>query len=175
MLGFHAHVLGIQGAVCSVGGEFLNKGAHVSTLTGEKLTERQAVQAVEAACWAGGSGLTHFVLAPHWAAPPFYMLHVDADDQTAGAGSRLAEAVDAELRRLNIEYESKRKSGRLGAVRLNVLAGDTLARADAARRARSRRGRNEQYKHQYLYTQVGQDAEFPVAAAREAGDAVSPR
>ena len=64
---------------------------------------------------------------------------------------------DEELARLNIEYRSKRASGRLGPVRPMVLAADELERAEVEI-IRRRRGRSEQYKRQYLMTDVIADA-----------------
>ncbi len=140
--------------------EFLNKGTHISSLTGEKLTERQVVQAMERVAGKCKAKVTNFVLAPQWNDPPFYLLHVEGDvadhpflDET------LAEAMDEQLQDINPEYFSKRASLRLGPVRLNVLPGQFLAKLDHQRAERYRRG-NEQYKHQYLYCRVGEDQNF---------------
>ncbi len=148
--------------------EFLHRGAHVSSVTGEKLTERQVVAAFERASGLLGLHLDNFVLAPVWANPPFYRLHLEAS--SCGTGLQpvcftgwkpvpqgLAELLDEELSRANVEYGSKRSSGRLGAIALIPLPPGTLDRFDAHRLSR-RGASNEQYKHQYLLTKPGQDA-----------------
>ncbi|UCD29490.1 MAG: GH3 auxin-responsive promoter family protein, partial [Planctomycetota bacterium] len=75
----------------------------------------------------------------------------------------LASRMDTQLQAVNLEYASKRKSDRLGPVRLNLLPEGFLAQVDRDRAERYRRG-NEQYKHQYLYYHPGQDEGFPVCA-----------
>ncbi len=144
--------------------EFLSKGAHTSSLAGEKLTEHQVVLALRAAGARLGRSLDGSVLAPRWGAPPYYRLYV-ASDATAGVrpaedgpadAARIAEALDAELRAANVEYESKRSSGRLGAVEPQELAKETLTELDRRLRARQD-GRAEQYKHRYLLTKPDED------------------
>ena len=133
--------------------EFLHRGAHVASVTGEKLTEWQATAAFERACRALALGLRSFVLAPQWAEPPFYRLHVD---EAVADPRRLEVLCDGELSRLNLEYRSKRASGRLGPVILNQLPPGTLDRLDSERQRR-RGGANEQYKHRFLYAKPGDD------------------
>ncbi len=60
--------------------EFLNKGAHFSSLTGEKLSEFQVVSAVNAATHALGLKLKSYLLLPTWGEPPHYSLLVEDDD-----------------------------------------------------------------------------------------------
>jgi len=139
--------------------EFLNKGAHVSSTAGEKLTERQVILAVQRVAAALDIPLAACVLAPHWAQPPFYMLHVAAADRPVPA-DHLAAAIDQALQEINVEYAGKRRSDRLGPIRVNLVPAQFLADLDRRRAERYRRG-NEQYKHQYLYTRPGDDAEFP--------------
>jgi hypothetical protein len=140
--------------------EFLNKGQHISSLSGEKITERQAIEAMEVAARVAGVRVCNFVLAPRWSDPPHYMLHIEQGPQD-GRARRLVEAFDEQMGRINIEYASKRHSGRLGAVRLNLLPENLLAEMDQHEAESKRRG-NEQYKHRYLYSAPGQDSAFPV-------------
>ncbi len=137
--------------------EFLHKGDHVSSITGEKLTERQVVLAFERASRSVGVETPDFVLAPQWADPPFYRLYLErpASHDTRDC-STLAHAFDAELKSINMEYASKRSSGRMGEVSSAVLRSGVLARLDHSRAARHRRG-NEQFKHQYLLARCGED------------------
>jgi len=157
--------------------EFLHRGAHVSSVTGEKLTEWQVTSAFDRTCHAVQPGVTEFVLAPVWGDPPYYRLHVDTAFADAKQFSR---RFDEELSRLNIEYGSKRSSGRLGPIVVNHLPEGFLARLDGEHRRRrsapssspqaSRALRlmvNEQFKHQYLYTQPGDDACLPLCEERQ--------
>jgi hypothetical protein len=141
--------------------EFLNKGAHTSSMSGEKLTEHQVILAMEAVAKQSGLGISTFVLAPHWAQTPCYTLHIEhVQAPPAGDGERLAGRLDDELRSLNIEYAGKRSSGRLGPIRLNLLPAGFLSAWDRQQAERARKG-NEQYKHRYLFCRPGEDHEFP--------------
>ncbi len=150
-IGDHIRVHGFLGQAPIV--EFLHRGAHASSITGEKLTEWQVTEAFRRCVKAFDLAITEFVLAPQWADPPFYRLHID---NPISEPQRLAARLDAELSRINLEYRSKRSSGRLGAIQFNRLPDGTLTRIDATRLHR-RSALHEQYKHQYLYTQPGQD------------------
>ena len=145
--------------------EFLHKGANTCSLTGEKLTERQVMLAFEQARAGIEFGAVQFVLTPRWADPPYYVLHVDASGIPNPVAADLAQRMEVALRRVNIEYASKRETDRLGPVRVNVLPEGTLARMHAKRSAR-RGASNEQYKPQYLYCRPGDDADLPLAGER---------
>jgi hypothetical protein len=89
-------------------------------LTGEKLTEDQVNLAVTAvAARAGSSTPFHVVVAD--AAASRYVAYVEARAQGVQRAA-LASALDAELAALNIEYASKRASGRLRPLELVLLA-----------------------------------------------------
>jgi hypothetical protein len=134
--------------------EFLSKGAHTASITGEKLTENQIVEAVARASAALGLEIQHFVAQGHFADLPYY--HLTAQIQSDRL-DQLAAAVDAALQKLNVEYAAKRHSGRLGPVRVSPAQDDLLARAE--REFLNRRGpRLEQYKPRYLLTDVATDA-----------------
>lgn len=140
--------------------EFLNKGEHTCSLSGEKLTEHQVILAMQATTRRLGLDICQFILAPKWARPPCYVLHVDAAEVACGE-TQLAFEMDAQLQAVNIEYASRRQSDRLGPVEINVLPATFLAAWDARESDRRRKG-NEQYKHPYLFCRPGQDSEFPV-------------
>ena len=131
--------------------EFLHRGKHTANITGEKITEHQVVEAMRLACQQRGLAVQRFTLQGHFAPVPYYRLRVD--ELNGGDPAGLAEALDANLRQINIEYESKRKTGRLGEVRVEVLPSGTLSGEEKLHLA-ARRGRVEQYKHQYLLTDV---------------------
>ncbi len=107
--------------------EFLNKGAHVSSITGEKLSEYQVTHAMTQLQHELDLALTSYSLAPCWPnagaggdfEQPYYGLFIERGDlKNADASCVLAERLDAHLRELNVEYASKRETGRLGPVRL---------------------------------------------------------
>ena len=131
--------------------EFLSRGPHTASITGEKITEHQVVEAMRIASGRLGLAVRLFVVQGRFAATPYYELRLEL------TGPEPAEALAAEfdkaLGQLNIEYAAKRRSGRLQAVRAVPLPPGTLqeAQAEAIRR---RHGRSEQYKHQYLLPEV---------------------
>lgn len=143
--------------------EFLNKGAHVSSLAGEKLTEHQVILAVERVAAQMALPLTNCILAPHWDRPPHYVLHVPRPAGIPLQTERLAAVMETALQAVNVEYAGKRHSERLGPVRVNVVPPQFIADLDRQRADRFRRG-NEQFKHQYLFVRPGDDAEFPAGS-----------
>ena len=151
--------------------EFLNKGAHISSLTGEKLTEHQVIEAMGEVGRSHGSAIVNFVLAPRWDQTPYYVLHVERSD-LAQTDGHLAHALDLALQQVNIEYASKRQSDRLGPVRTNVLPSGYLSSRDEREAVRYRPA-NEQYKHRYLYTQPDHDGEL-LSIGKLVGEAKNP-
>ena len=137
-------------------------------MTGEKLTEQQVVLAFSALGAAATGTARTFVVAPQWGNPPFYRLHVEDDRRIDAGVSALANAFDARLREINVEYASKRASGRLGPVTVNVLPPGYLGERD--RRIASRqRAANEQFKHCFLMSEIDADASFPAGAESALG------
>jgi hypothetical protein len=130
--------------------EFLHKGAHISNLTGEKVSESQVVSAVRTCLHRLRLDLSFYTLSPVWTDPPHYRLHLETNDLPHEAlGRQLVHAVDAELGQLNCEYGEKRGTGRLAAVQLQTLPEGTWHRF--ARHRQSRLGGSvEQYKHPCL-------------------------
>ena len=135
--------------------EFLGKGRRFANLTGEKLSEPQVLQAVAAT----GAGLAGYVLAPVWdEVAPHYGLFVEPAD--AAGLDALAAALDRELGGRNVEYASKRQSGRLGPVRGRVVPAGFFARFDGERLAATG-GSPEQYKRPCLVGELGFGGELP--------------
>lgn len=133
--------------------EFRHKGAHISSITGEKLSESQVVEAVNAAGLERGVILNLFTLTPQWGAPPGYVLYLHCDTDTTDAApawlNPFAAAVDSQLARANVEYREKRESERLAPVRVEVLSPEEWHSFTTARQTRSG-GSLEQYKHPCL-------------------------
>jgi hypothetical protein len=129
--------------------EFLNKGAHYSSLTGEKLSEYQVIAAVEEAQRSLGLNLKSYLLLPVWGDPPHYSLLVEDGDLTAQAAGTLPETVDGALCRQNIEYENKRATLRLGPVQIVPIAAGSWSDFQKKRLLKSG-GTVEQYKQPHL-------------------------
>lgn len=159
-------VMGYEGEAPVI--RFLNKGSHISSVVGEKVSAYNVVQAMDkvSKLIGGKEQCYEVVLCPQWSELPFYQLNVDAG-ACAGLGTEkgraeLAKAFDEALIELNIEYASKRKTNRLGAVQVRILKAGYLAECDRKQMSCSVTARS-QFKHQYLLTELGADKDFPEA------------
>ena len=140
--------------------EFLNKGAHISSLTGEKVSEFQVVSAVDGATKSLDLKLKAYLLAATWSDPPFYSLLVESDDLAdSDAIARLAAEVESRLLVGNVEYENKRSTHRLGPIQVRPIVLGSWAEFQKRRLARSG-GTAEQYKQPCLISDVQAIAEF---------------
>jgi hypothetical protein len=137
---------------------FLQRAGRVHSFTGEKLTERQVTLAVSAAAAATGLHLSGFTAVPHFKLPPFYEVRAElarpADDPQC---RRFAHRIDAELGAVNVEYASKRESGRLGRATLALVAPGSFERL----RHRSV-AQDAQYKQVHLVSSPEQANELEV-------------
>jgi hypothetical protein len=131
--------------------EFLRRSGRVASVTGEKLTEDQVIAAVQAARTSLGMPELDFVIAPCWDDPPHYRLTC-----TGQPDQQFATAVDHALCQQNEEYDSRRKSGRLGMLRIRAASGEAI-RAMDQRLAAARRAAPEQYKRVCLFVAPGDD------------------
>jgi hypothetical protein len=142
--------------------EFLNKGSHFSSITGEKLSEFQVCRAVEQSLREFDLCLTAYTLAPCWADPPHYSLLVEECDlSNASIAAGLADTVDRSLMEQNVEYESKRDTHRLGPVTVKVLPTGTWDRFIRDRLTK-RGASSEQYKHPSLSSDLDFIRQFRV-------------
>jgi hypothetical protein len=131
---------------------FLSRGAHTSSVTGEKLTEYQVVAAVGAVMREGGDHVTTFAVAPVWAQPPHYLLCFKSPKtHSADVLSQLAERIDEALGQLNAEYKSKRQSQRLGPLQIRQLRGEAGVLDDTC--AAMSPSHHEQSKHRFLFAE----------------------
>jgi len=94
---------------------FVQKGKGVTSLTGEKVYEAQTIQAVRDVGSRFGMAPAFFVLVADEERSA-YRLYIEPEDRTPPDAQTIAVAVDRRLAELNIEYDSKRASGRLGAL-----------------------------------------------------------
>ena len=143
--------------------EFLNKGQHISNLTGEKITEFQVVTAVNEALARLGLAVRSYCLCPTWGRIPFYTLLVDENEVDPAGARQLAWAVDAALGGLNMEYRTKRDSGRLQPVKVRTIAAGAW-RAYDTKIINERKGRVEQYKHKFLVNDIEFEKGFATVA-----------
>ncbi len=98
--------------------EFVQKGRGVTNITGEKLSEYQVLEGVKAVRSEVGVDPTFFVVLADEANAQ-YLLCMELDVRPDS--ERIATVFDTSLQGLNVEYESKRKSERLGKVRFVLL------------------------------------------------------
>ena len=151
---------------------FLNKGTHISSIVGEKLSEHNVVQAISEVYKENGQNNQCFdvVLCPQWGDPPFYRFNIDrdafADLDSEAVRIELGKNLDQSLMAVNVEYQSKRKSDRLGPVEVRILESGYLAQCDREKMARSVTAQS-QFKHRYLHTELGADTDFPVCKSFE--------
>jgi GH3 auxin-responsive promoter len=149
--------------------EFLGKGHRFANLTGEKLSEHHVTRAVDRVVQTVPQPLSAYALAPCWDdAQPYYGLFLEEQDaRDAAVLRKFLLALDLALGENNIEYESKRTSGRLGPVRVHVLPAGYWSQWDRER-LRSTGGSPEQYKHPCLIGDVNFRQTAPVIEGKAA-------
>ncbi len=133
---------------------FVQKGKGVTNITGEKVTESQVLDAVTSAFAPSGAPPDFFVMLADEAASG-YTLYVETS-ASAFAGGDAADALDRLLSVSNIEYESKRKSGRLAPLRVRLLPAGAGGRYRESCVASGQR--DAQFK--YLHLQYARDCAF---------------
>jgi hypothetical protein len=110
---------------------FVGKSGRFLNATGEKVTEDQVAEAMRRAARATGLHPVGFTARTRMAEVPTVELAVEGVE--GAQAERLAEAFDAALRGVNLEYDSKRSSDRLGAAAVRRVGPGTYARFRAAR------------------------------------------
>lgn len=101
--------------------EFQRKGRGMTSITGEKLSDAQVLEAVQSASERAKVPLAHFrALAD--AEQALYVFQVEPQGKLSDTqGRELLRAIDESLSKLNIEYAGKRKSQRLEPPALEVM------------------------------------------------------
>lgn len=127
--------------------EFLNKGKSFSNLTGEKLSEYQAIRAIEKSFNELRLPINTFTLAPVMERQPRYVLLVERSVHQ-GRAAELAHQLQTNLEQINEEYASKCASGRLLPTIVCEVPPGTWA--ELRRLRTSHRGNFEEYKHPCL-------------------------
>ncbi len=116
VVGFHEQTPIIQ---------FVRKGAGVSSITGEKITEEQVhIALVQTAQQLGlAAQINHFTAAVQLCSPPYYGCFIELAGSLAGSvQEEFVRKFDSCLMAVNTEYEDKRRSRRLDAPQLHILA-----------------------------------------------------
>ena len=111
--------------------EVCPEGKGVTSLTGEKLYEAQVIQAVQDTARRHGVAAAFFLLRRERGAVVVHPLP-RAGRRGRRAAGRFADDVDARLGELNLEYHSKRASGRLGPLTVAWLTGGAAEAYKAA-------------------------------------------
>lgn len=103
---------------------FIQKGKGVSSLTGEKLYENQVIESVRETMQDMDIDFTFVSAVAEASDPPRYSFLIESlpDSTSREAKMNIIKSIDERLSIQNIEYESKRKSLRLGAPILKILA-----------------------------------------------------
>lgn len=129
---------------------FLHKGAHISNITGEKLSESQVVEAVRATLSEFSHRVGCFTLIPSWGEPPRYQLMLEDWEVPQNGSSRPFETrLDERLCEINCEYHEKRTTSRLAPLEILPLRRGSWK--EFARDRQSKLGGSiEQYKHPCL-------------------------
>lgn len=129
---------------------FLHKGAHISNITGEKLSESQVVEAVQATLSEFSHRVGCFTMIPSWGEPPRYQLMLEDWEVPQNGSSREFETrLDERLCEINCEYQEKRTTARLAPLEILPLRRGSWSEFARERQAR-RGGSIEQYKHPCL-------------------------
>ena len=140
--------------------QFVQKGKGVTNITGEKLCENQVIQAVHSVKDELG-GSTNFLLMFAIPKESRYRLVIELDLDGAQT-EQWTEAVERALGERNIEYKTKRASGRLGPLEIVPVAAGT---GDEYKRHLMARGQREgQFK--LLALQYAEDCTFDFSHAR---------
>lgn len=135
--------------------EFVQKGSIVSSVTGEKIYEVQIDEAVNRAAGLIGANLQFFSACVEWRTIPRYAFIVEfMNDLSLEGKVSLLKHIENQLIKLNIEYDAKRRSQRLGSPVLKVVP------RGAFEEYRSRRVRQGSHDGQIKIPKLAIDARF---------------
>lgn len=139
---------------------FCNKGMHCSSITGEKLTEFQVTESVRKAGEKVGYWLDDFVvcLQLDTREPSYALIKGICDGDNREILQKFIDAVETELRRMNVEYLSKRQSLRLGPMTLMIADKDSYQAYE--KKNQQAASSLAQYKHSFLVGDLKCDEQF---------------
>ncbi|MEU6736544.1 GH3 auxin-responsive promoter family protein [Streptomyces physcomitrii] len=113
---------------------FVHRDGVFHSFTGEKITEAQVTQAIREGTAAHGIDTSLYMCGPNWAEPPHYVVVSEVPLPDPELDHTLSSAVDRQLMEINLEYASKRTSGRLGALEFYTVPKDAINAYNEARR-----------------------------------------
>jgi len=141
---------------------FLNKGKHISSLTGEKVSEYQIINAVKETAVSMNIKLQEFTVSPCWDKLPYYGIILENNDWINTIDTRkFIFGFDENLKKLNCEYMNKRDTLRLGTPVIIVVKNGSFDKIKNEKISISG-GRSEQYKHIYLSPQTDYHKNFEI-------------
>ena len=118
-------VTGFYGTIPKI--EFVQKINGIVSMTGEKLHERQFIEAVEDAQKTTGMKTRFFVGFAVLSESRYYFYYeFDSADVTKSQAAKFNSEVDAALKKVNIEYEAKRDSFRVKDPAVRILTQDSF-------------------------------------------------
>ena len=100
---------------------FQRKGRGMTSLTGEKVSDNQVIEAISAAAAGMGVGLAHFRALADVNRSRYVFQVEPVGELSEAQGRELLEAIETRLTGMNIEYQGKRRSQRLDAPELHVM------------------------------------------------------
>lgn len=139
---------------------FVQKGRGVTNITGEKLHESQVLEAVVAAGGGRVPGGGFFLMLADTPAAA-YRLYLEGPFDDSDTLTRLARSVDNTLARLNVEYRTKRASGRLQP----VVGHELRAGTGGAYRCHCVAGGQRDAQFKVMPLQRAEDCTFDLSAA----------
>ncbi|WP_017477910.1 GH3 auxin-responsive promoter family protein [Pseudomonas sp. PAMC 26793] len=105
---------------------FSRRNGVMHSFTGEKITETQLHEAVQM-CGIPNAGL--YLCAPVWHETPYYAVAIEASGTSCAESQTLSQLLDGHLQAINIEYESKRSSKRLGQIKVITVPCNAISMA----------------------------------------------
>lgn len=105
---------------------FSRRSGVMHSFTGEKITETQLHEAVQM-CGIPKLGL--YICAPVWHETPYYVVAIEAAGTPCEESERLSQLLDKNLQAINVEYESKRASRRLGQIKVITVPNNAITMA----------------------------------------------
>jgi hypothetical protein len=113
---------------------FVHKGGNMLSMTGEKIAESHAVAAAHAVERETGVMLAGFSLAVELSDPPRYLFGVETVQPIGDAEAKaVLQSFERALASVNLEYDAKRKSMRLGSPKLVIFEAGAFERERARR------------------------------------------
>lgn len=122
---------------------FVGRDGIFHSFTGEKLTHTDIEEAFKRVSYHLERKRLPYLIGPTWNGNPHYYVAVVESDADID-GCEYATLLDEELMKVNIEYASKRRSGRLGNLEVGIVPPDTLRR-----HAESERASTNQNQHKF--------------------------